>query len=322
MRRHKHKLHPRRRPAGIAVTLGLLALAASHPAGAQAQTSCAYSGAPLNAVTVSVSGAHEAVITRRGQEITMAESGDPPKGCAGAIPTVSNTDTINVLFSDDDPGSAAQVRLAGGPLAPGATAEAVGAPEIESQVSGNGSGVSVVGTRGDDQFRWGPAGANPGLNLNPADAGDEDIDVTVLGRQTAAQLWAQGGAGNDTISGDRIPRDGRVYAFGGPGNDVLTAPPGNVDAVFRGEAGNDVITGSAFNDLLNGDAGHDRIRGAGGADRITGGTGRDRINGGAGRDVINVHDTARDTVSCGAGRDRVNTDRRDRVSGCERISRR
>ena len=84
----------------------------------------------------------------------MAERGDPPQPCAGAIPTVSNTDTINVLFSGDE--AFADVLLAGGPLAPGATAEAVGAPEIEIQVSGPDSGVTVVGTRGDDQFRWAP----------------------------------------------------------------------------------------------------------------------------------------------------------------------
>ena len=321
MRRHKYNLRPRRSPVRTAATAGLLVLMASLPGAAQARTSCAYVGAPANALTVTVTGASEAVITRRGQEITVGEYGDPPDPCAGAVPTVSNTDTIDVLFSGDV-GAVADVWLAGGPLAPGATAEAVGASEIEIEVSGNGGSFSVVGTRGDDQFRWGPGGANPGLNLNPADAGDEDVDITVLGGASAASLYAEGGAGNDTITGDRIPRDGWVYAYGGPGDDVLTAPPGNVGAIFYGDAGNDVITGSAFDDVLRGDAGHDRIRGGGGADGITGGTGRDRIDGGAGRDFIKVHDTARDTVSCGAGRDRVNTDRRDRVSGCERVSRR
>jgi Ca2+-binding RTX toxin-like protein len=320
MRRHKHKLHPRRSLVGTAVTLGVLVLAASLPAAAQARTSCAFSGAPLNVMTVSVSGESFAVIIRRGEEITVAELGDAPQPCAGAIPTVSNTDTINVLLSGD--AAIADVSLAGGPLAPGATAETVGAPEIEIQASGPEGGVlGVVGTRGDDRFRWGAGGANPGLNLNPA-AGDEDIDVTVLGGEFGAFLNVDGGAGNDTISGDPTAGHGNVYASGGPGNDVLTAPPGNVTASFDGGAGNDVITGSAGDDTLRGDAGHDRILGGGGADDITGGTGRDRINAGAGRDLIKVHDTARDTVSCGTGRDRVNTDRRDRVSGCERISRR
>ncbi len=319
MRRHKHTLYPRRWPVATVAALGVLVLASSLPAAAQARASCAFSGAPLNAMTVSVSGESYAVITRRGEEITVAELGDRPQPCAGAIPTVSNTDTINVLFSGD--AAIADVLLAGGPLAPGATAEAVGTPEIEIQVTGRDGGLlGVVGTPGDDHFRWGPAGANPGLNLNPA--GDEDIDVTVLSGEFGAFLSAEGGAGNDTFSGDRIARYSTVFAHGGPGDDVLTAPPGNADANFDGGSGNDVITGSASDDALRGDAGHDRILGGGGADNITGGTGRDRINAGAGRDFIKVHDTARDTVSCGAGRDRVNTDRRDRVSGCEQISRR
>ena len=304
-----------------AATAGVLVVIATVAASAQARTSCAYVGAPSNVLTVSVTGASEAVITRRGQEITAGEYGDPPEPCAGATPTVSNTDTIHVLFSGDN-GPVAEVQLANGLLAPGATAEDVGASEIEILVSGEGSGFRIVGTSGDDRFRWGPAGANPGLNINPADAGDQDVDVMVLGGTTAALLYAEGGAGDDTITGDPISRDGYVYAYGGPGNDVLTTPAGNVGAVLYGGAGNDVITGSASNDVLRGDAGHDRIAGRAGADNITGGTGRDRITGGAGRDLIKVHDSARDTVSCGSGRDQVNTDRRDRVDGCERIRRR
>lgn len=304
-----------------AATAGLLVLTAALPAGVQARTSCAYVGAPTNLLTVTVTGASEAVITRRGQEITAAEYGDPSEPCAGGIPTVSNTDTIHVLFSGDV-GAVAEVQLAGGPLAPGATAEDVGAPEIEILASGDGGSFSIIGTPRDDQFRWGPGGANPGLNVNPADAGDQDVDVTVLGGEQAALLYADGAAGNDTITGAPIARDGYVYAYGGPGNDVLTAPRGNVGAILYGNAGNDVITGARFDDVLRGDAGNDRLVGGSGADNITGGTGRDRVAGGAGRDFIKVHDTARDSVSCGAGRDRVNTDRRDHVSGCERISRR
>ena len=304
-----------------AATAGLLVLTASVPAGAQARTSCAYVAAPTNVLTVTVTGASEAVITRRGQEIAVGEYGDAPEACAGGTPTVSNTDTVHVLFSGDN-GPVAEVQLANGPLAPGATAEGVGASEIEMLVSGAGSGFSVIGTPGDDEFRWGPAGADPGLNVNRADAVDQDVDVMVLGGTTAALLYAEGGAGDDRITGDPIARDGYVYAYGGPGNDVLTAPRGNVGAILYGGAGNDVITGSASGDVLRGDAGHDRVAGGAGADSITGGTGRDRITGGGGRDFIKVRDSARDTVSCGAGRDQVNTDRRDRVRGCEKIRRR
>lgn len=305
----------------IAATATLLVSSATVPAGAQARTSCAYAGAPTNVLTVTVSGESDAVITRRGQEITVGESGEAIERCAGATATVTNTDTINVVFSGRGL-PFAEVRLANGPLAPGASVESEGAPEIEVQVSGPGNNFDVIGTPGADVFRWGPGGANPGLNLNPDDNGDRDVDVTVLGGSTAPLLYAEGGAGNDTITGDRITRDGYVYAHGGPGNDVLTAPPGSVGAILYGGPGNDAITGSRFNDVLRGDAGNDRIAGGAGADNITGGAGRDRITGGAGRDFIKVRDAARDAVSCGSGRDRVNADKRDRVSGCEKTSRR
>jgi hypothetical protein len=44
--------------------------------------------------------------------------------------------------------------------------------------------------------------------------------------------------------------------------------------------------------------------------------------GGAGNDVISARDGSRDVIDCGAGLDRVTADRRDRLRGCERVSRR
>lgn len=111
-----------------------------------------------------------------------------------------------------------------------------------------------------------------------------------------------------------------VTAYGGPGDDVLSTPRGGTRGSLSGGPGDDVITGGAFADGLMGDAGSDRIVGGGGSDKITGGSGSDRIFGGAGRDFIKVRDDARDTVECGTGRDRVSANRRDRVTGCERIS--
>ena len=298
----------------------ILVLGLSLPAGAHASTTCAYAAAPANVLLVTVSGRSEAVITRRGQEIVAGEFERPPVACTGGTPTVTNTDTINVLFTGEDL-PYAEVLLANGPLAPGATAEAEGASEIEIRVGGPGNALDIVGTGGADEFRWGPGGPNPGLNVNPRDAGDSDIDVTVVDSPEEPLLYAELGGGDDTITGDRSLRGGSVYANGGAGNDVVTAPRG-VEAVLSGGAGNDVITGSRLADVLRGDAGADRIVGGAGADNVTGGTGRDRVEGGSGRDFVKVRDSSRDSVGCGSGRDRVNTDRRDRVSGCEQISRR
>jgi hypothetical protein len=104
-----------------------------------------------------------------------------------------------------------------------------------------------------------------------------------------------------------------------------TAP---VTHTKRGTAHADRLTGTPHTDLLRGLGGKDLLRGLGGTDRLEGGVGADRIVGGPGRDLviggdgnddIDVKDGQVDTVRCGAGRDRVRADRRDHLSGCERV---
>lgn len=306
----------------VTVALGvLLVLALSVPAAGQAQTSCIFAGTPTNVLTVSVSGRFAAVITRRGQEITVHDYGRAPDGCSGAIPTVTNTDTIRLMFSGTRRASV-EVLLENGPLAPGATFENRGASEIELEVYGSGLGVDVVGTHRNDEFRWGRRGAHAGLNVNPDDAGDKDVDVVIIGGPHPPVLYALGAAGNDIITAAAVLGGGYVHAQGGPGDDVLSAPKGLKGATLSGGAGDDVLTGSRFDDILTGDSGNDRIVGGSGADNITGGTGLDQIWGGAGRDLIDVRDRVGDIVSCGRGRDRVSTDRKDRATGCEKANRR
>ena len=43
--------------------------------------------------------------------------------------------------------------------------------------------------------------------------------------------------------------------------------------------------------------------------------------GGSGSDTILARDGARDTIACGAGRDSARVDRKDRVTGCEKVRR-
>ena len=307
----------RRTLKGTAVVAGLLLLGGSFAADAQARTRCSYAGPPTNVLTVTVSGDSIGVIKRKGLEITANEFLERPSPCSGGTATVLNTDTVNVLIGPD---AFADLRLDGGPFAPGATPETEGASEIEIQFSGRSALADIVGTPQGDEFRWGPGGASAGLNLNPRSAGDRDVDVTPSGEETF--LVAQGAGGNDTIIGEPGVRvNSGVFAEGGRGNDVLSAPP-STDGILDGGSGNDVITGGRGFDLLDGGAGNDRVAGGGGPDEITGGPGKDRLFGGAGRDTISSRDSKRDTVRCGPGRDRVKADRRDRVRGCERISRR
>ncbi|MBU2961121.1 hypothetical protein KO516_09905 [Citreicella sp. C3M06] len=109
---------------------------------------------------------------------------------------------------------------------------------------------------------------------------------------------AQGGAGDDTITGT----DAANSLTGGEGNDALNGLLGS--DVLRGSAGNDTLTGDrghdtliggAGNDALDGGRGNDVLRGRAGDDTMTGGIGQDRFSGGTGSDLlISQGDGARD----------------------------
>lgn len=128
-----------------------------------------------------------------------------------------------------------------------------------------------------------------------------------------------------------------VFAFPGrcerrlegtPGPDTVDGGPGGEHIVGRGGAdrlrghdGDDCLDGGNGNDRLEGGRGVDRLNGGAGADSIDGGPGSDVIAGGAGRDFITAADGERDNVACGSGRDTVHADRRDVLTGCERVRR-
>lgn len=286
---------------------------------AQGRTRCSYAGPPTSLLTVTVDRDGLAELRTAGQEIRVRESSQRRQACSGGVPTVLNTDTIRVLMRGLFTGVV--LRLDGGPFAPGATTEAEGASEIEIEFSGRGNLGRVIGTPRADEFHWAPAGAQPGFNLNPRSANDQDADVTVTSPFTA--LIVQGAAGKDAI----IPAPGAVInesassvgSDGGPGNDLLVAPRDH-GGILDGESGNDTTTGSTRRDLLYGAAGNDRVTGAGGRDQIIGGAGRDLLSGGPGRDHIHSRDSRRDRVRCGPGRDFVRADPLDRLHGCERVA--
>jgi hypothetical protein len=286
---------------------------------AEGRTRCSYGGPPTNLLTVTATGDALTEITRRGEEILVRGFRERPRTCSGGVPTVLNTDTIRVVMRGLFAGGA--LHLVGGPFAPGATAEAEGASEIEVAFSGRGNQGSVVGTPRADEFHWAPAGARPGFNLNPSSAGDQDADVSVT--NTFTPLIAQGAAGNDTIipaPGAVIPESGSVGSDGGPGDDLLVAPRDH-GGILNGEEGNDTITGSGQRDLLYGGTGNDRLAGGGGRDQIIGGPDRDLLSGGRGRDHIHARDSRHDRVTCGSGRDFVRADLRDPLRGCEVVRR-
>jgi Ca2+-binding RTX toxin-like protein len=116
----------------------------------------------------------------------------------------------------------------------------------------------------------------------------------------------QGTAGADTLNG--TPTGDLIFGLGG--NDLI-----------RGLAGNDCLVGDSGNDRLLGGKGSDRLTGGAGADTLAGGRGINRYDAGSGDDIVKAANGRRELVSCGQGRDRAWVDRRDRVGGCEQITR-
>lgn len=138
-----------------------------------------------------------------------------------------------------------------------------------------------------------------------------------------------GGAGNDPTEPLGPGAGGCLTPLvGTDGPDTLTGS-GAGDVIF-GRGGRDVVHGRDGNDCLIGGAGNDTLRGERGADRLTGGPGADILLGGAGinaydagpgDDTVNAVNRRVELVRCGSGRDTATVDRRDRVTGCERVTR-
>ena len=110
---------------------------------------------------------------------------------------------------------------------------------------------------------------------------------------------------------------------------LLSGACANVKDGARGEdrlvgtAAGDRLSGRGGNDVLLGGNGDDCLSGGGGKDALTGGSGVDKLDGGPGNDTINSRDKRKETVRCGTGKqDRVSADRKDKLIGCEKVSRR
>jgi uncharacterized repeat protein (TIGR01451 family) len=148
--------------------------------------------------------------------------------------------------------------------------------------------------------------------VNPAFGGRDD-DV-LFGSSFGDRLF--GRQGRDLLRG----REGNDCLWGGEGADVLDGDGGD-DSLWGGD-GRDRLFGGSGNDRVLGGAKGDELHGATGEDQLFAGSGRDRVWGGPGNDTISARDGSRDVIDCGAGLDRVTADRRDRLRGCERVSRR
>jgi Ca2+-binding RTX toxin-like protein len=154
-----------------------------------------------------------------------------------------------------------------------------------------------------------------------------DIDVDLVAdstKPTGGDDLLTGTNGPDTIFG--LGGDDVLLGLGG--NDLLDGGPGddNLDGSrgkdkLKGQKGNDVLTGGDGNDVLVGGPGKDKLNGGKGNDTLTGNGGKDSLVGGPGNDTINARDGVAELVKCGPGKDKVKADKKDRLSGCERVRR-
>jgi Ca2+-binding RTX toxin-like protein len=247
-----------------------------------AAVSCSYSSTD-RLLAVTANDAFTKLV--RSQDAIAIDDGHQAIACAGGSPTVLDTDRIQITHTGR---SAATVDLAGGPFAPGATAEPQGSPEIEIEYLGR-TFLHIRGTPGTDRLSF----AAGGVDLNC----DDDADVT---------------GGFSTI-----------LLEGLGGDDLLSPAPGYTTAAARrvllGGGGRDTLIATPDGGFLHGGNGRDRLIGGARADNLTGGRGSDLIKGGRGRDLIRAIDGIRDRVNCGPGLDRAKVDGIDRVMGCERL---
>jgi Tol biopolymer transport system component len=94
----------------------------------------------------------------------------------------------------------------------------------------------------------------------------------------------------------------------------------NTSCTSQGGAADDVINGSRKADKLKGGAGDDTLNGGAGNDTLDGGKGNDKLIGGKGNDKL-IGGPGKDTLNCGPGKDTAIADRKDRVRGCEHVTR-
>ncbi len=238
-------------------------------------------------------------------------------------PTLTDEGRVYVFRSNNTPlpprpSPSAETRPpanAGAPPSAAATPAATGTSPAEELRSGRCANVQrgtgnkdrLLGTKaGDTVFSLGGDDVVRALSGHDCvDAGSDDDD-------------AAGGSGEDSVLGG----SGDDKLDGGTGDDRLFGESG--DDVLNGLSGKDMLAGGSGKDRLNGGSGADRLFGERGNDRLVAGdSGGSRLDGGVGNDRLDAVNGRRDTVRCGSGFDRAVVDKRlDRVSRCERVTRR
>ena len=249
---------------------GAIILLSSADVWAQTAPSCSFDSATAT-LTVTLNGVAGSLIRTGPGQIKVGTT-----TCTGA--TVNSTDTIKVNGGDLND----QLTVTGS-FAPGLTAEGDGNSEIEFIFSlGAGNDTARINYTDDAETITSTAGG-----IDFGNDGDEDFTATGT---DIVKIYAFGG--NDIIDLANYIGGGKVYAYGGDGDDT--------------------IYGSLQNDWLYGNDGTDYMAGGGGGDRLYGGPGNDDYHGNAGNDIF-YQDAAvdgNDNFYGGADIDTVNYSKR------------
>ena len=170
-----------------------------------------------------------------------------------------------------------------------------------------------------DRVIGGEISTNVNLTLRAATAGRYSI-TAVLTVDDANDANPANNAAEHASDVGPAPAPAGITRRGTSRPDDLTGTAGN-DRLF-GLGGPDVLRGLGGNDLLDGGPGNDRLFGGAGNDRLVGGSGVNQYSAGAGNDTVRAANGRVESVACGPGVDVAVLDRRDRATGCERITRR
>ena len=226
--------------------------------------------------------------------VSTLSCGNPQVGTAAAnvltgspfgdrLSGLGGNDVLRGLAGDDClSGGTGADRLFGG-----FGADRLGGGSGSDRLSGGANGDRLSGNSGSDRLS-----GNSGSDRLSGNSGSDRLS---------------GGSGRDRLAGG----SGRDRLSGGSGRDRLS-----------GGSGRDRLSGGSGRDRLSGGSGNDVLKGGSGDDVLSGGRGKNTLSGGSGNDRLNIDDGRRDKANCGPGRDRVIADPKDKVTGCEKVTRR
>jgi hypothetical protein len=208
----------------------------------------------------------------------------------------------------------------------GTDVEVLGGSGYSDRLTLGASAGHLDGGFGDDQLQGG-AGSDTIVAAFVEEPGDDLAGFHTAGFDAIACGGGQDfvlADSTDSVAGDceAVGRNaGSGYEFTGSGGPDRIAPPDRWGpAVVHGRGGDDLLLAGQFAARkVYGDAGDDRLQH--GHDREA--SQRELLDGGSGNDRIRARDrfAVRDTVVCGKGKDTAYVDRKDTVSGCERVFR-